>query len=204
MRLRFRSPRRARKGFTLPEVIVTITLIAVLASVVVPTIVSQVKKGDPSRTGQDFLAIRGAVEQFLADVRKYPGSVAQITAIITTAQNPLTTTSIAPYGAAEIQRWRGPYLTKDGTAALNTGFGLTLNSNFDVDTLAVSGAASTAGGQRYMVVSVPMKVGAAIANDSLSALEIDRQFDDGVLLTGSIRYRTGTTDTLKFLLMPIY
>jgi prepilin-type N-terminal cleavage/methylation domain-containing protein len=202
--MRLSRSRLARKGFTLPEVIVTITLIAVLASVVVPTIVSQVKKGDPARTGQDLLAVRGAVEQFLSDVRKYPASIAQITAVITTAQNALTTTSIAPYGTAEVQRWRGPYLTKDGTAALTTGFGLSMNNNFDVDTLAVSGAASAAGGQRYMVVAVPMKVGATIVNDSLSALEIDRHFDDGVLLTGSIRYRTGTTDTLKFLLMPIY
>jgi prepilin-type N-terminal cleavage/methylation domain-containing protein len=202
--MRLRRSRLARKGFTLPEVIVTITLIAVLASVVVPTIVSQVKKGDPARTGQDLLAVRGAVEQFLSDVRKYPASIAQITAMIATTQNPLTTTSIAPYGAAEVQRWRGPYLTKDGTAALITGFGLSMNNNFDVDTLAVSGAGSVLGGQRYMVVSVPMKVGATIVNDSLSALEIDRHFDDGVLLTGSIRYRLGTTDTLKFLLMPIY
>ena len=202
--MRFRRSRLARKGFTLPEVIVTITLIAVLASVVVPTIVSQIKKGDPTRTGQDFLAVRGAVEQFLSDVRKYPGSIAQITALISTAQNPLTTTAIAPYGSAEVQRWRGPYLTKDGTAALLTGFGLSMNNNFDVDTLAVSGAASVLGGQRYMVVSVPMKVGATIVNDSLSALELDRHFDDGVLLTGSIRYRAGTTDTLKYLLMPIY
>jgi len=150
------------------------------------------------------MAMRGAVEQFISDVRKYPGSIAQITAVITTSQTPLTTTSLATYGSAEVQRWRGPYLSKDGTAALATGFGLSMNNNFDVDTLAVSGAASSAGGQRYMVVSVPMKVGGATTNDSLSALAIDRQFDDGVLLTGSIRYRIGVVDTLKFLLTPIY
>jgi type II secretory pathway pseudopilin PulG len=184
-------------------VIVTITLIAVLASVVVPTIVSQVKKGDPARIGNDFMAVRGAVEQFLSDVRKYPASVGQLTSVITTTQAPLPSTSLATYGSAEVQRWRGPYLSKDGTAALSTGFGLSMASTFDVDTLAVSGAANTAGGQRYMVLSVPMKVGTTVVNDSLSALELDRQFDDGVLATGSIRYRIGTVDTLKFLLMPI-
>lgn len=202
--LRIRRSTVRRKGFTLPEVIVTITLIAVLASVVVPTIVSQVKKGDPARMGSDLVAVRGAVEQFLADVRKYPASVGQLTTVITTSQSPLTSTSLATYGTAEVQRWRGPYLSKDGTAALATGFSLTMASSFDVDTLAVSGAASTAGGQRYMVLSIPMKVGATTVNDSLSALELDRQFDDGVLLTGSIRYRTGTVDTLKYLIMPIY
>jgi prepilin-type N-terminal cleavage/methylation domain-containing protein len=204
MRTRVRGLRKAGKGFTLPEVIVTISLIAVLASVVIPTVASQVKKGDPARLGSDYQAMRGAVEQFLADVRRYPASIAQITAPLTVAQAPLTTTSLAPYGTAEIARWRGPYLTKDGTAALATGFGLSFNSNFDVDTLPVSGAASVAGGQRYMVLSVPMKIGATTVNDSLSILDLDRQFDDGVLLTGSIRYRTGAIDTLKFLLMPIY
>lgn len=204
MRMRVRGVRKTGKGFTLPEVIVTISLIAVLASVVIPTVASQVKKGDPARLGSDYQAMRGAVEQFLADVRRYPASIAQITSVITAAQSPLTTTSLAPYGAAEIGRWRGPYLNKDGTAALATGFGLSFNSNFDVDTLPVSGATSAAAGQRYMVLSVPMKVGAATVNDSLSILDLDRQFDDGVLLTGSIRYRTGAIDTLKFLLMPIY
>jgi len=195
---------RRRRGFTLPEVIVTITLIGVLASVVVPTIISQVKKGDPARVGSDFMAVRGAIEQFLTDVRRYPASIDQLTSVITTSQTPLASTAgAAPYGSAEVQRWRGPYLSKDGTAALSTGFGLSMASSFDVDTLAATGAANVVGGQRYMVLSVPMKIGTTVVNDQQSALELDRQFDDGVLSTGSIRYRTGTVDTLKFLLMPI-
>jgi len=70
MRFSARGLARRRRGFTLPEVIVTITLIGVLASVVVPTIISQVKKGDPARVGSDFMAVRGAIEQFLTDVRR--------------------------------------------------------------------------------------------------------------------------------------
>jgi prepilin-type N-terminal cleavage/methylation domain-containing protein len=191
--------RAPRKGFTLPEVIVTISLIAALAAVVVPTIVSQVKKGDPSRVGNDMLAIRGAAEQFLSDVRRYPASVGQVTNAITTSMAPLTTTALANYGSAEVNRWRGPYLSRgDSAAATATGFGLSFVPGFTVDTLPPSGAASTAGGQRYMVLRLLMK-------DSLSGLEIDKQFDDGVLLTGSIRYlKNATSDTLKFLLMPIY
>src|SRR4051812_48260364 len=98
MRSPTHSARRTRAGFTLPEVLVTITLIAVLASVVVPTIISQVRKGDPARMGSDFQAIRGATEQFLTDVRKYPSSITALTTAITAAQKPLAGTALATYG----------------------------------------------------------------------------------------------------------
>jgi prepilin-type N-terminal cleavage/methylation domain-containing protein len=182
--------RRGRVGFTLPEVIVTLTLIAALAAVVVPSIVSQVKKGDPSAVGNDLLAIRGATEQFLGDVRKYPGSIYQLTNVITNTQNPLFGTSAATFGTADVNRWRGPYISKDSAAARITAYG-SFAVNFDTNSY---------NGQKYLVVLLPMA-------DSLAGLEVDKQFDDGVLATGSIRYvkKTGSgTDTLKYLMMPIY
>jgi len=190
--------RRYRRGFTLPEVLVTITLIAALAAVVVPAVASQLKKGDPSRVGNDFVAIRGAVEQFLSDVRRYPGGIQQLTAPITTSMSPLTSTAQGPYGTADVARWRGPYLSKDSIGTVATGYGWIFKANFEVDTLAQSDASHTASGQRYLVLKVAMPV-----NDSLSVLQLDSQFDDGNLLTGTIRYRKGTTDTLKLLVMPI-
>jgi prepilin-type N-terminal cleavage/methylation domain-containing protein len=197
MRLRARR-KNSKKGFTLPEVLVTITLIAALAAVVVPAIASQLKKGDPSRVGQDVAAIRGAVEQFLTDVRKYPGAIQQVTAPITASMTPLVSTAQGPYGAAEVNRWKGPYLSKDSIGAVATGFGWTFKPGFEVDTLLPTGASSAAGGQRYMTLKVIMPV-----NDSLSAIQLDDHVDDGNLNTGSIRYRKGTTDTLKFLVLPI-
>ncbi|HEY9228264.1 MAG TPA: prepilin-type N-terminal cleavage/methylation domain-containing protein, partial [Gemmatimonadaceae bacterium] len=113
----------SRAGFTLPEVLVTITLVAALAAVVVPAVAGQLKKGDPSRVGQDVSAIRGAVEQFLSDVRRYPAAIQQVTAPITTSQAPLSSTAQSTYGAADVNRWRGPYLTKDSIGATSTGYG---------------------------------------------------------------------------------
>jgi prepilin-type N-terminal cleavage/methylation domain-containing protein len=196
-----RLNRGMRKAFTLPEILVSITLVAILAAVVVPTITSQIKKGDPSRVGNDFLAVRGGVEQFLTDVRRYPGSISQLMSTITTGQNPLAGTAISAYGTAETARWRGPYMQKDPTVSGGTGFGLQMAASFDTVSLGTSGAAS-ASGQKYMVIAIPF-----VGNDSLSALEVDKQFDDGVLLTGNIRYRKHTateSDTLKYLLMPVY
>ena len=176
----------------------TITLIAALAGVVVPAIAGQLKKGDPSRVGQDVSAIRSGVEQFLSDVRRYPGAVQQVTAPIATTQSGLTTTMQGNYGAAEVARWKGPYLTKDSAGVVTTGFGWVFKPGFEVDTLLPTGTASAAAGQRYMVLKVAMTV-----NDSLSALQIDNHVDDGNLNTGVVRYRKGTVDTLKFLIIPI-
>src|SRR4051812_34157635 len=187
MTARLRTTAPSRRGFTLPEILVSISLVAVLAAVVVPTIASQVKKGDPTRMGNEFMAIRGAGEQFLADVRKYPASLGQLSHPITTSMTPLTGTSLANYGTAEVARWRGPYLSKDSTSAAITGYGLAMTTKFDTVTLALSGSSSAAG-QKYMVLSIGMANG----NDSLAALEVDRQFDDGSLLTGTIRYRICT------------
>jgi general secretion pathway protein G len=200
---------RRRRGFTLAEVLVSITLVAVLGAVVVPSVAGQIKKGDPTRTGNDFLAVRGAVEQYLSDVRRYPRSITQLTAAITTADGPLPGTATSSYGAAEVMRWRGPYLSKDGVAALKTGFGLTMNAAFDTVTLAPVGVQSGAG-NKYMVISVPMAASGSVGNDSTSMLLLDQQFDDGNLSSGVIRYRicsasscAGSPDTLKFLVMPI-
>jgi prepilin-type N-terminal cleavage/methylation domain-containing protein len=204
-----RTSNCARQGFTLAEVLVSITLVAVLGAVVVPTVAGQIKKGDPTRMGNDFLAVRGGVEQFLSDVRRYPNGVSQLTAAISTSDAPLAGTATSSYGAAEVTRWRGPYLSKDGTAALLTGFGLKMNAVFDTVTLAANGVQSGAG-NKYMVLSVPMAASGTAGNDSLSILRLDQQFDDGVLTSGVIRYRIcastscgSSPDTIKFLVMPI-
>jgi prepilin-type N-terminal cleavage/methylation domain-containing protein len=186
---------RNHRGFTLAEILISITLLAVLAAVVVPTIAGQVKKGDLSKMQNDFLAVRGGVEQFLSDVRKYPKSLGQLTNTVATgaANGPLVGTS---FGAAEVGRWRGPYLTKDSIAAAVTGFSMSIKQPFDSMSFAITGAARAAG-QVYMTLSVG-------GIDSLTTLQLDAMMDDGVTNTGSIRWFKGGSDSLRFLLLPIH
>jgi len=180
----------------------------------VPSITSQVRKGDPTRMGNELLAVRGAVEQFLSDVRRYPRDMSQLTAVITTSQFPLPGTGVNTYGTPEVNRWRGPYLSKDGTAALATGFGLSFTATFDTVSLLTTQTSSCTPtcGQKYMVLSIGMPAN----SDTIPAFELDKLFDDGVLTTGSIRLRKCATanptactpgtspDTIKFLMMPVY
>jgi prepilin-type N-terminal cleavage/methylation domain-containing protein len=186
-----------RRGFTLAEALITIALIAAVAAVVIPTIAGQLAKADPQRVGNDAYAIRGAAEQFLNDVGQYPGNITHLTTRIVSG------TSAGPiygvYGVSERDRWKGPYLTKDATAVLQTGFNLPFNTLFNVDTLGASGLSeATATNPRFLTL--------CFAIDSLNALKIDAMFDDNDLTTGLFRWTVnvaGVTDTLKFLMLPI-
>lgn len=193
-----RNVRQNRTGFTLPEILVSITLLAVLAAVVVPAVASQIEKSDPTRVGGDFLAIRGAIEQFLSDVRKYPKSIGQMT-------NPLNLSAsgmspiVGTFGKADSVRWKGPYLTKDSTKADSTGYSAAITQPFDSLTLATSGT-TRAAGIEYLIIAVG-------GIDSLSAYKVDQMYDDGNVTTGSFRWQkkgASGTDTLKYLAIPIH
>jgi len=201
---------RNKTGFTLPEVVVTITLIAALAAVVVPAVTNQVKKVDPVRTASDAQAMRGAVEQFLADVRRYPNSVGQLTNAIHRTQKPLAGSvgNAYSYAPSDTVRWKGPYLTNDSIGVLPTGYNWKFIPSFYMDQLPKSGVVNSATGTRFMVLKAAVPSGDLGA----AALQLDQAYDDGNLLTGSIRYRVCTQvpvcsntarDTLKILLVPV-
>jgi prepilin-type N-terminal cleavage/methylation domain-containing protein len=192
-----RRPRSAPGGFTLAEVLIALVLIAALAAVVVPTIGSQMGRADPGRLARDASAIRGAVNQFASDVGQYPGSVTQLVTKIVdgVSAGPI----YGVYGVSERDRWKGPYLTKDATAVLQTGFERNFDPTLRVDTLGISGLSET-------VTTNPRYLTLCVAIDSASALVVDKQYDDGVLTTGTFRWTVNTAsanDTLKFLLVPI-
>jgi prepilin-type N-terminal cleavage/methylation domain-containing protein len=112
-----------RGGFTLPEILVTITVIAVLAAAVVPAVTQYVTKGNTPESTQDIRQLQSAVTGFTADVRHYPGDLQQlVTHIVATtgsgdsldfdgAATPIRFTAV------EVVRWKGPYTS----AAISTG-----------------------------------------------------------------------------------
>ena len=117
---------RARSGFTLPEVLVTLAIVATLTAVLLPALNNQLSKGDASRVTNDIVAIRTAVGAFTSDVRRYPSALLHLkTAPSSTAKDVLNN----DYGATLIQRWRGPYLSKELNTSneMPTGYGATIN-----------------------------------------------------------------------------
>ncbi|HUR92376.1 MAG TPA: prepilin-type N-terminal cleavage/methylation domain-containing protein [Gemmatimonadaceae bacterium] len=113
-----------RAGLTLPEVLVTLAIIAVVAAVLVPALTSQLTKGDAGRVSEDLKAVQTGIQAFVSDVRRYPKTINQLSNAITTVQGDLVTT--ASYTARHVSRWRGPYFVRDIEPAdtdFETGYG---------------------------------------------------------------------------------
>jgi prepilin-type N-terminal cleavage/methylation domain-containing protein len=98
---------RRKGGFTLPEVLVTVAIVAVLAAIVVPTVTNQLSKGDDANLPSNATSLRTAITAFVTDTRKFPGRLQHL-------QTPINNTDLdisgSQYGAAAEQKWNGPYL----------------------------------------------------------------------------------------------
>ncbi len=127
---------RKRFGFTLPEVLVTIAIIATLAAVLLPALTGQISKGDATRAAEDLKAVQTAITAFVSDVRRYPGKLEHLTESVSTSDvDALSST----YPEGLVAKWNGPYLNKqlETNGTLKTTFGAYIQSSFS-DTLVVS------------------------------------------------------------------
>jgi prepilin-type N-terminal cleavage/methylation domain-containing protein len=98
--------RKNRRGFTLPEVLVTVAIIAVLAAVVVPAVTQQVSKGDAPAFISTVNGIRTALTTFVSDTRRIPGKLDHLQDSIATTDDDLFGTA---YTQTAVNAWKGPY-----------------------------------------------------------------------------------------------
>ena len=185
------NQRTRRRGFTLPEVLVTIALLSLLAAVVIPSVVGQITSGETSKVEQNLLAIRSGVEQFASDVHRYPRDVGQLLRPLVTADSDVF--SITPYPTPLSSRWRGPYVHRDSVSLfLASGFGAggTISNAFKIET--------TTAGIQYISVVV---TGLRTEDKKRIDLDLDATSDTA---NGMVRYRTESgKDSLVFRLIPI-
>jgi prepilin-type N-terminal cleavage/methylation domain-containing protein len=106
---------RRRNGFTLPEILVTVTVIAVLATAVTPAVSQYVNTGNAPASQQDIQQLQNATAGFTADVRHYPGDLQQLVTQIVSTNGSGDSLDLdgaatpAQFTSAETARWKGPY-----------------------------------------------------------------------------------------------
>jgi len=97
-----RSPRRnsRRAGFTLVEMLVVLGILVLLASMVVPRILSRQKSANIDAAKSQIGAFRGALEHYAIDCRSFPSTDEGLYALVEW-----------PPDLPETVTWKGPYLT---------------------------------------------------------------------------------------------
>jgi prepilin-type N-terminal cleavage/methylation domain-containing protein len=123
-----------RRGFTLIETVVTVGLLAVLASFVVPSVIRKADAADPVKVANDLNAISTAIQTFSTDLKGIlPGDIQDLTQpilvnAVCNRASPCdsTVTHRTAYTAQQALLWRGPYLSasleRDPNALLRSGY----------------------------------------------------------------------------------
>lgn len=165
--------RSSRAGFTLPEVLVTVAIVAILAAVVVPAVTNQISKGETGSVAAAVTSFSTGVTTFVTDVRRYPGTLRQLTQKITTTDKDI---GARPYGTTDVALWKGPYTS---TVSQTAGDSLAIGLNaFALDTLQDT----VVDGRNFLAVHIA-------TSDTAVADKLDVLFDRGDGgASGSLRY----------------
>ena len=87
-----------KKGFTLIELMVVIIILAILAALIIPKVVTRQDDAKFAQAQTNMKELAKALEQFRIDCDRYP-----------TSEEGLEALREAP---ADVNNWRGPYITK--------------------------------------------------------------------------------------------
>ena len=96
-----------RRGFTLIEIMVALMILSGLIAIMVPVVMDQARRGDPTRVGGDLNAVGSALSMFRAHTLTVPDDLEDLTNPIRTDDRQITG---ARYTNSQLERWNGPYL----------------------------------------------------------------------------------------------
>ena len=184
-----------RRAFTLPEVLVTVTIVAVLAAVIVPAVINQVAKGDQPAIAQDLSGIRTAITTFAADTRRFPGLLSDLGGSTLSDSTGSVDILGNAYGTDAVAGYHGPY------ASITSGHRSPTGALF-ANTLVQGGGRSicmkdSVDGTGASLVSAPQAAQIKMAVDQdTTALNVTTFSTSGTTSTGLVTYslqnNTGT------------
>ena len=181
---------RLRPGFTLAEVLVAVALVAILASVTIPTIRGRMRDGYEDSIVQEFDDLSSAITAYQQDVGKYPPTLDYLTALPSGATdfcgNNLT--------ARQIANWRGPYVSR-AISSINYLIG----QEDTVNVIIGSGTVSSLSGGSQSSLTIMID-----GPDQTTANDIDLKIDgrpDAV--NGTLSWQTRGVGTRLYYNIPI-
>ena len=101
MRLEWLHKRRRERGYSLLEVLIVLTIIALIAALVGPRLIAQLDRSKVTAARVQIRTLSSALETMRLDLGRYPRADEGLALLIT-----------APRGRDE-DGWRGPYLDAD-------------------------------------------------------------------------------------------
>src|ERR1051325_4834794 len=145
---------RARKGFTLTEVLVGLAIIAIMAAVLFPTVASKLRDARSTGLAQTFSGFSQGISEYKRATTRYPGSLTILTTAPVAASLDIcgnaTTATLAAL-------WRGPYASREVLAS-----GLVVGEI----TIQPGLRRVTSGSNIYLVIDAP-----AVDTDIANAME---------------------------------
>ena len=99
--------KRARKAFSLIELMIVIVIMAVLAAIIIPKFQDQSRRSKEASLKSDLSQVRTAIATFQADTGFYPKLLTDLAVTTSPTQGYDTTAALQTITAAN---WHGPYI----------------------------------------------------------------------------------------------
>ena len=167
-----------RRGFSLAEILVAVTITVVLAALVIPMVVARVGDASINRQSSTLTTLAQATMTYHDHVGMWPSSLTQLTTAPTAGALNLCGNAMA---AKDVAKWLGPYVS------FSIAGDISLEGNSILAALVRNPAASAAPGLLQIQMQYP---------DSDVRTTIETQLDtDADNTTGVIRW-TGSDPTV--------
>jgi len=184
-------------AFTVVEVLIALAIIALLAALIIPTAKSQLDKSQVSAVAANLQAVREGILAYRENVGYYPTQLAQLATKPGSGGVTSNNSCGAVTPAANIAKWRGPYIAQ---AITTSGFP---SGDVTIQNDLVRTPANTSGApEGTLAVSVTDVVNSA--TESL-AKDVEKAFDGWTadtltLSSGAIRWTvvSGVMGTMTF------